>query len=229
MLALLNDVNNSDLVLESNLTTMLQSIRGTKQYWFMRKSDLDCMVREWGSPTFFCTFSCAEYESPDIIEYLRKVNNVPDSYDNGRLCTEDPISVSRQFSHKFHQFFNIVINKGGVLGPVEHFYWKKEYQQRGAPHYHVLLWIRDAPTIGKDDPQKIVSFIDERITCHIPNKESCPELHKLVTSKQLHKCSAYCRRKYKSGRIFFQRCKFGFPRPVTSVADKGVQVPKNAP
>ena len=128
--ALLNDVNNSDLVLESNLTTMLQSIHGTKQYWFMCKSDLDCMVREWGSPTFFCTFSCAEYESPDIIEYLKKVNNVPDLYDNGRLCTEDPISVSRQFSHKFHQFFNIVINKGGVLGPVEHFYWKKEYQQR---------------------------------------------------------------------------------------------------
>ena len=93
---------------------MLQSIRGTKQYWFMRKSDLDCMVREWGSPTFFCTFSCAEYESLDIIEYLRKVNNVPDSYDNGRLCTEDPISVSCQFSHKFHQFFNIVINKGGI-------------------------------------------------------------------------------------------------------------------
>ena len=91
---------------------------------FMRKSDFDCMVREWGSPTFFCTFSCAQYESPDIIEYLRKVNNVPDSYDNGRLCTEDPISVSHQFSHKFHQFFNIVINKGGVLGPVEHFYWK---------------------------------------------------------------------------------------------------------
>ena len=99
---------------------------------------------------------------------------------------------------------------------MEHFYWKKEYQQRGALHYHVLLWIRDAPTIGKDDPQIIVSFIDERITCHIPNKESCPELHNLVTSKQLHKCSAYCRRKYKSGRIFFQRCKFGFSRPVTS-------------
>ena len=122
--ALLNDINNSDLALESNLTTMLQSIHGTKQYCFMRKSDFDCMVREWGSPTFFCTFSCAQYESPDIIEYLRKVNNVPDSYDNGRLCTEDPISVSHQFSHKFHQFFNIVINKGGVLGPVEHFYWK---------------------------------------------------------------------------------------------------------
>ena len=115
MLALLNDVNNSDLVLESNLTTMLHSICDTKQYWFMRKSALDCMV----CLTFFCTFSCAEYESPDIIEYLRKVKNVPDLYDNGRLCTEDSISISRQFSHKFHQFINIVINKGGVLGPIK--------------------------------------------------------------------------------------------------------------
>ena len=84
--------------------------------------------------------------------------------------TEDSISILRQFSHKFHQFFNIVINKGGVLGPIEHFYWK-EYQQRGAPHYHVLIWIRDAPTIGKDDPQKIVSFTDEsRVTFPTRNR-----------------------------------------------------------
>ena len=90
---------------------------------------------------------------------------------------EDPISVSRQFYHKFHQsFIKIKFHQnhsGGVLCPVELFYWKKEYQQRGAPYYHVLLWIWDAPTIGNDDPQKIVSFIDERITCHIPNNESC--------------------------------------------------------
>ena len=77
--------------------------------------------------------SCAEYESPDIAEYLRLVNNVPDKYSINKLCTEDPVSVSRQFSHKFHAFFNTFIVKGEVLGPVEHFYWKKEYQARGAP------------------------------------------------------------------------------------------------
>ena len=43
--------------------------------------------------------------------------------------------------------------KGQVLGKVDHFYWKKEYQARGAPHYHVLLWIRDAPVIDQDDPE----------------------------------------------------------------------------
>ena len=114
------------------------------------------------------TNSCAKYESPDIVNYLRKVNDVPPSYNVGMLCTEDPISVSRKFSQKFHSFFQRVVKKGEVLGTVDHFYWKKEYQARGAPHYHVLLWIKDAPVIGRDDPDEVLGWIQERITCHIP-------------------------------------------------------------
>ena len=41
------------------------------------------MIREYGSPTLFLTFSCAEYESADIANYLRKINNVPPSYNIG--------------------------------------------------------------------------------------------------------------------------------------------------
>ena len=74
---LLSNVQANNEQLEANLCTMLQSVRGTKQYWFVRKSELRCMIREWGSPTLFLTFSCAEYESPDIENYLRKVNDVP--------------------------------------------------------------------------------------------------------------------------------------------------------
>ena len=168
---LLDQVNSSDEHLESHLCTMLQSVRGTKQYWFIRHSELKCMIREWGSPTLFLTFSCAEYESPDITEYLMKVNNVPPSYNIGKLCVEDPISVSRKFSLKFHAFIHKIIIKGEVLGKVDHFYWKKEYQNRGAPHYHVLVWIRDAPVIDRDEPEKILKWIQERITCHIPDKD----------------------------------------------------------
>ena len=62
------------------------------------------MLREFGSPTFFLTLSCAEYVSPEIDTYLRKVNNVSASYPIGKLCTEDPLSVSIKFSQKFHDF-----------------------------------------------------------------------------------------------------------------------------
>ena len=51
--AMLNNLNNADRDLEANLSTVLQSARGTKPFWFKRKGDLDCMIREFGSPTFF--------------------------------------------------------------------------------------------------------------------------------------------------------------------------------
>ena len=81
------------------------------------------MVREFGTPTLSLTFSCVEYDSHDIADYLKTVNNVPEGSDVGKLCTEDPedpISVSRQFSLKFHTFFNKIKIKGKVLGTVDH-------------------------------------------------------------------------------------------------------------
>ena len=173
------------------------------------------MVREFGAPTLFMTFSCAEYENPEIANYLHKVNDVPENYPIGKLCCEDPISVSRKFSQKFHSFFNTVIVKGQVLGHVSHHFIKKEYQACGAPHFHMVLWIQDAPTIGNDHLDQIANWVEERITCRIPDQERNPELHKLVTKYQMHKCSSYCKRRKKFGSAFVTRCKFDFPRPVS--------------
>ena len=80
------------------------------------------MIREWGSPTHFLTFSCAECESPDIENYLRKVNDVPPSYNIGKLCTEDPISVSHKFSLKFHTFYQniLILRVSGGWGSLVH-------------------------------------------------------------------------------------------------------------
>ena len=88
---------------------MLAPIRGTNQYWFRVKGEVKAMIAEYGSPTLFLTLSCAEYDSANIAQYLRKVNNAPQSCSIARLCTEDPVSVSRQFSYKYKDFFNIVI------------------------------------------------------------------------------------------------------------------------
>ena len=211
-------VDSSDKQIEANLSTMLQSVRGTKQFWFLKKSDLLCMIREYGPPTLFLTFSCAEYDSPDIAAYLHKVNDVPAGYPIGKLCAEDPISVSRKFSKKFHDFLNTVIIKGEVLGKVLVHFFKKEYASRGAPHYHVLLWIENAPVIGTDPDSLVLKWIQQRITCRIPDKDSNPDLHNLVMKYQLHKCSSYCKKKHKVGGVFITRCRFGFPRPE---ADEG--------
>ena len=58
---------------------MLAPIRGTNQYWFRVKGEVKAMIAEYGSPTLFLTLSFAEYDSADIAQYLRKVNNAPQS------------------------------------------------------------------------------------------------------------------------------------------------------
>ena len=134
------------------------------------------------------------------------------------------MTVTRQFNSKFDAFLQTVLIKGEVLGKVSNHYYKLEYQTRGAPHFHVLLWIEGAPVIGVDPADEVLTWIQDRITCHIPDKETNPELHHLVTTFQMHRCSGYCLRSRKvkgggSGTTFVKRCKFNFPRPESNVAE----------
>ena len=55
--------------------------------------------------------------------------------------------------------------------------------------------------IGRDPPDQILAWIEDRIAYHIRDKESNPELHRLVTRYQMHKCSNYCKRKRKFGKV----------------------------
>ena len=93
----LDKLSKSDQDLEANLSTMFQFVRGSMQYWLLRLSELWCVLREWGTPTLFLTSSCPEYECPEIVNYLQKVNNVPQKYPIGKLCCEDAVSVSTKF------------------------------------------------------------------------------------------------------------------------------------
>ena len=77
----------------------------------------------------------------------------------------------------------------------------------------MLVWIRDATVIGQDDPVKVLARSQERLTCHIPGKNSSPELHRLVTRYKLPICSSYCKRRRKCGKhTFITRCRFEFLR-----------------
>ena len=82
----------------------------------------------------------------------------------------------------------------------------------------MILWIDGAPTVGDDESEVVLRWIQERITCRIPEENSNPELHQLVDKYQRHKCSAYCQRKKKSRGTFITYCRFGYPRPTCESA-----------
>uniref|UniRef100_A0A1X7UJD4 Helitron helicase-like domain-containing protein n=1 Tax=Amphimedon queenslandica TaxID=400682 RepID=A0A1X7UJD4_AMPQE len=64
---------------------------------------------------------------------------------------------------------------------------------RGAPHYHILILIENAPVVGIDCPEEDCSFIQDRNTCHIPNSKTLLDLNFLASKDQMHKCSKCCK------------------------------------
>uniref|UniRef100_A0A1X7UXG0 Uncharacterized protein n=1 Tax=Amphimedon queenslandica TaxID=400682 RepID=A0A1X7UXG0_AMPQE len=48
---------------------------------------------------------------------------------------------------------------------------------RGAPQYHILLWIENAPVVSIDRPEEVCSFTHDRITCHIPDSNTSPHIN----------------------------------------------------
>ena len=73
-------------------------------------------------------------------------------------------------------------------------FYRVEYQQRGSPHIHMLIWLEDAPEFGKDSDAKVTSFIDKIITCQKPIDNL--ELLNLV-NRQVHRHSHTCRKNTK--------------------------------
>ena len=98
------------------------------------------MVRVYSPLTLFMTFSCSKYDSEDIEQYLRKVNNVPAGYFSNKLCVEDPMSVSRKYSQQFHALFNEVLVKEQVLGQITHHFWNTRHVEMH------LWWVLMIPT-----------------------------------------------------------------------------------
>ena len=92
------------------------------------------------------------------------------------------------------------------LGHITDYMIKIEFQIRGLPHAHCLLWIKDVPKIDKDPDDVVCAFIDKYITAVIPplTYENEHQI-KLMDNLQKHKHSEYCHKN--------KSCHFGFPKP----------------
>ncbi|KAJ8379202.1 hypothetical protein AAFF_G00223140 [Aldrovandia affinis] len=73
------------------------------------------------------------------------------------------------------------------IGPVEDYLFRVEFQARGSPHIHMVVWIEDAPEVqDHEDCQDVIEFIDRCITCQMPDEKADPELHKIGSEVQVH-------------------------------------------
>lgn len=99
------------------------------------------MIGMLGVPTFFITLS-ANDKWPDLIKMLRECTGDTSSKD-AELVAKYPILAARHFHHRV-KVFTQWLKSAKILGRVGDYFWRIEFQMRGSPHVHMLLWINHA-------------------------------------------------------------------------------------
>nr|XP_057929967.1 uncharacterized protein LOC131129981 isoform X1 [Doryrhamphus excisus]XP_057929968.1 uncharacterized protein LOC131129981 isoform X1 [Doryrhamphus excisus]XP_057929969.1 uncharacterized protein LOC131129981 isoform X1 [Doryrhamphus excisus] len=205
------------LIQNREATRFMQPLRGTPAYWEKAHRELHAMARQLGKPTFFLTFSAAEMRWPEVTAVIKAQQGQQEDHFSDldwnakcEILRSNPVTVMRMFEKRVDALLELILSPAQPIGPVEDYFYRVEFQARGSPHIHMVVWIKDAPVIEEPDPiycGEVVEFIDRYITCHIPDQTKDPELHEVVTSVQTHS-----RSHTKSCRKGNVSCRFGFPK-----------------
>ena len=122
------------------------------------------------------------------------------------MLNANPVVVAKHFQHRVETFFTeILLSHSKKIGKITYYAPCIEFQMRGSPHLHALIWTSDCPKLTSENKEAYVQFIDKHVQANLPNKEDEPELHELVKTYQKHNHSKTCR-KYKN---ICCRLKFG--------------------
>ena len=137
---------------------ILNSIRSSPAHWNKRKREVNAMIRQLGTPTFFFTFSPAEIRWPELIRILLRTlrKDGEDDYSTKSdefllnlpraklytLVSTDPVTCARYFDHRISKLRAFMFDGHGVFSmhPIVDYAWRIEFQERGSPHLHMLTW-----------------------------------------------------------------------------------------
>ena len=202
--------------------TFMQNMRGTLAYWNKCKRDLFSMLAMLGPPTWFVTFSADEFGWIECLMsaggLTREQASVLTQKEKEDLIANNPDLVSRYFDHRWSSFFKLILKSktGSPIGVITDHFWRIEFQRRGSPHVHMLLWVEGAPVVGENmtdaDKVAVAEWVSRYVSTEIPKEPG--ELRDLVLRLQQHAHTPTCTRT-KKGVV--KHCRFHFPRPVCEV------------
>uniref|UniRef100_A0A8D8WGM7 ATP-dependent DNA helicase n=2 Tax=Cacopsylla melanoneura TaxID=428564 RepID=A0A8D8WGM7_9HEMI len=215
---ILNTAYVDDLVQHNDGYRILQVDRSSPPYWEQKKKTVFAMYRQFGLPSLFVTFSCAETRCVELVVVLMKtLKGVEISEEEAQemsweekvqLVQDDPVTVTRYMHRRFKEMWKVFVSQGGPLKDynVSQSFVRVEFQHRGTMHFHCLLFIDGAPQYDSNVPESMevcIQFIDELITCQLD--ESLGDL----VNVQFHRHSRTCHKIVRGVR----HCRFGVPFP----------------
>ncbi|XP_074301371.1 uncharacterized protein LOC141632755 [Silene latifolia] len=146
------------------------SFTGSMRYMQQKYQDAMAICRWFGNPHLFITFT-ANPKWPEIDQML--------AYIQGQKAEDRPDIIARVFRLKLRQLMDCLKHQryfGTTVADV----YTIEFQKRGLPHAHILLWLK------KDEVELSPQYIDGIIHAEIPDKEKDPVLYEIVSWYMVH-------------------------------------------
>ncbi|XP_078521565.1 uncharacterized protein LOC144790723 [Lissotriton helveticus] len=138
---------------------------GSPRYMHEKTQDAMTYVRHYGRPDLFLTFTC----NPDWQDIKDQL------FPKQKACDRHDI-VARVFNLKVKTLMKLLTQQG-IFGSAKAYIFTIEWQKRGLPHVHILLWLE--PKIHADD-------VDLIISAELPDPINDPKLFLIVKKNMIH-------------------------------------------
>lgn len=145
---------------------------GSGRYMYQLFLDSMAICARYFKPDLFITMTCNP-KWPEILEELRKTP--------GLTAADRPDVVVRVFRLKMKELLNDIL-KSGIFGRCVAHVYTIEFQKRGLPHMHLLIFL--APEYRLHTP----ADVDRVSVARIPDPVQYPRLYNVVTTCMIHEC-----------------------------------------
>ncbi|GJY00787.1 helicase [Tanacetum coccineum] len=143
---------------------------GGPRYMMQNYQDAMALCRAYGNPDLFITFT-SNLKWPEIAEML--------TFIPGQKPYERPEVGTRVFKLKLTLLLDD-LTKNQIFGKACAVVYVIEFQKRGLPHAHILLWLEE------EWKCKTPSEVDDMISAELPSPTIDPEGYKAVAEFMLH-------------------------------------------
>jgi hypothetical protein len=166
------------------------------EYMRKRLRDVFAMVRCFGKPSLFVTYTC----NPKWAE-------IEDNLLPGQTPNDAPLLVATVFNTRLAMLEQKLYNEG-FFGTCVAYVRAVEFQKRGLPHAHIVMWLANAEKITEP------GHVDAIVTAEIPNPVTHPKSYAAVKEFMLHNKCGDGKPLAKCKSAATGNCSKEFPQPV---------------